>query len=265
MTTNRNAQTVTAEHEIFSTLEHHLQRLQQKRGAWASFRPSLFDLSPRWQWWSLVLMTKRLPPLPYPKIDFADSLADHALPMRMLRECLQPHDARFEDFIEWLLCCFGVPDVREVPKRASPSIIKHWESTFALKVMMDTPGDWLGAIYESDFVSKGTRDRSGFFTTPPSICRLLAEISLKDAKLTDSLNEPCCGSGRILLYASNYLLNLSGVDINPLLVKIATVNAWLYAPSIVIPVHELAITSTHTIDRKLINTFERSTYDQTRN
>ena len=45
-----------------------------------------------------------------------------------------------------------------------------------------------------------------------------------------SVCDPCCGAGVMLLYASNYSLNLYGVDISLLLTKIAQVNAFIYVP-----------------------------------
>ena len=42
--------------------------------------------------------------------------------------------------------------------------------------------------------------------------------------------DPCCGTGIMLLYASNHSLNLYGNDISPLLVKMAKINAFIYIP-----------------------------------
>jgi len=45
-----------------------------------------------------------------------------------------------------------------------------------------------------------------------------------------SVLDPCCGTGGMLLYASNYSLNLFGQDISPLLTKMAKINAFIYMP-----------------------------------
>ena len=42
--------------------------------------------------------------------------------------------------------------------------------------------------------------------------------------------DPCCGTGIMLLYASNHSLNLYGNDISLLLVKMAKINAFIYIP-----------------------------------
>lgn len=48
-----------------------------------------------------------------------------------------------------------------------------------------------------------------------------------------SVCDPCCGTGNMLLYASNYSLNLYGMDLSPLLTKIARVNGFIYVPWLV--------------------------------
>jgi hypothetical protein len=47
--------------------------------------------------------------------------------------------------------------------------------------------------------------------------------------------DPCLGTGRMLLHASNYSLRLYGQDINETCVKASLVNGYLYAPWMVKP------------------------------
>ena len=242
-----------------SATDRAFSGLMTLRKGWASWRPALFDLSPRWQWWSLALLTKSLPPLPYPKIEFAASFPDHAAPMRMIRECLDGQERRFEDLLDYLLFCFGSSDQREMPRRVALEDLRYWRKILDLKVLMDHPGDWLGAWYETHEASRSFKGATGFFSTPPALCRLMVELTLQDAKLTDSVHEPCVGSGRILLEASNRVLNLSGMDVNPTLVKICQVNSWLYMPSAALPLKAIETqTKPFQMDRKIINTFKRS-------
>jgi hypothetical protein len=53
-----------------------------------------------------------------------------------------------------------------------------------------------------------------------------------------SVNDPCVGSGRMLLHASNYSLNLFGQDIDPLAVAMCKINGALYAPWLAFPLPE---------------------------
>ena len=50
--------------------------------------------------------------------------------------------------------------------------------------------------------------------------------------------EPCLGTGRMLLHASNYSLRLHGMDIDQTVLTAALVNGALYAPWMVRPFPE---------------------------
>src|SRR5919197_815569 len=56
----------------------------------------------------------------------------------------------------------------------------------------------------------------------------------RDLRLT-SVNDPCVGSGRMLLHASNFSLRLYGQDIDPLAVALCKINGALYAPWLSFP------------------------------
>jgi len=47
--------------------------------------------------------------------------------------------------------------------------------------------------------------------------------------------DPCAGTGRMLLAASNHSYRLHGCDINPTVIKVTLVNGFLYAPWLVRP------------------------------
>jgi hypothetical protein len=57
----------------------------------------------------------------------------------------------------------------------------------------------------------------------------------KEHRLKKSM-DPCVGTGRFLLHASNHTLNLSGTDIDSTLCKATLVNGFLYAPWMVRPI-----------------------------
>ena len=52
---------------------------------------------------------------------------------------------------------------------------------------------------------------------------------------TRTVCDPCVGTGRMLLHASNRSVCLYGQDVNPTCVKATLVNGYLYAPWLVIP------------------------------
>jgi hypothetical protein len=224
--------------------DEFIERYIESKNGWSRFRLELHDLSQRWQWWALVLLTRRLPPaaaFPYPKIVFADHLTTESPALKMIRACLRPFHAderAFDDLLDWLLFGFGDPETTGLAPSKAASF-RHFAEAFDLAVLLEHPGDWIGHVYETEIASKWTKDASGFFSTPPAICKAMVQMAMHDVPLLTTVNEPCCGTGRMLLEASNYAVHLSGQDINPTLVKIAKVNGWLYMPSLVMPCPQL--------------------------
>jgi hypothetical protein len=54
-------------------------------------------------------------------------------------------------------------------------------------------------------------------------------------KTLENLMDPCVGTGRMLLHASNYSYCLYGCDIDPLVAMITRINGALYAPWLAFP------------------------------
>lgn len=61
---------------------------------------------------------------------------------------------------------------------------------------------------------------------------------------TLSVMDPSVGTGRFLMYASNYSLNLYGQDIDRTCVMATKINAYLYMPWLIRPAPWLAMTET---------------------
>ena len=82
--------------------------------------------------------------------------------------------------------------------------------------------------------SMGKSNGHGFFPTPANVVKMMTEMTLagqsQEKLKRASVMDPCCGTGIMLLYASNHSLNLYGNDISPLLVKLAKINAFIYIP-----------------------------------
>ncbi|MBK8277245.1 MAG: hypothetical protein IPK92_15865 [Nitrospira sp.] len=54
-------------------------------------------------------------------------------------------------------------------------------------------------------------------------------------RTSEKIMDPCCGTGRMLLHASNISLRLYGMDIDPLVTLIAKINGALYVPWLAYP------------------------------
>jgi hypothetical protein len=82
---------------------------------------------------------------------------------------------------------------------------------------------------------------TGFFPTPHPVVELMVRMTMHDAQAegrdprTLTVCDPCVGSGRTLLHASNFSLALFGQDIDPLAVATCKINGVLYAPWLAFP------------------------------
>lgn len=71
---------------------------------------------------------------------------------------------------------------------------------------------------------------NGCFPTPGNVVYMMSQMTLTDVDKTTTVMGCCLGTGTMLLYALNCSLRLFGQDINLDMVKMATVNAWIYIP-----------------------------------
>jgi hypothetical protein len=135
-----------------------------------------------------------------------------------------------EKFVDWLL--WGLAHGHNVPDIES-DIDDYWYRTFNLGLFYLEPADHWADI-AAEYIGNG----SGYFPTPGDVVAMMVKMTFGGEPThehkTKSVLDPCTGTGIMLLYASNYSLNLHGVDIHPLLCKIALVNAYVYVPWLVV-------------------------------
>lgn len=90
--------------------------------------------------------------------------------------------------------------------------------------------DPLGTIYE-EISSRYKRSNLGQFFTPPTVCNLLAAITINtDSNPGKYISEPCSGSGRIVLAANSYRPGniYACVDKDPMCAKITCINMLMH-------------------------------------
>lgn len=117
------------------------------------------------------------------------------------------YDVVFNDFLTITICAlgYGTNEERyfETIKRYNNAELQIFVKAFAKlnEVYMSIDkGQWidpLGLIYE-EITSKGKSSALGQFFTPVHICNLIAAIN-KPADWGAKINEPACGSGRMVL------------------------------------------------------------------
>ena len=207
-------------------------------------------LTGRWVWWYERLMD--------------GELADHQIPQIDLRP--QPstqnstnYEARFKDVVgsgpdikkqfinvinrarlegvelrtllDWFLFGLEPPGTLERPKLPDAvEVMLYQEGTQALCRMMGIPGDWAADIMCE--LIDGGKTGTAWFPTPGSLTQAMTQMTImsdKDVR-AKSVNDPCFGTGVMLLYASNHCLDLSGQDIDPLMVRWCKLQGYLFAP-----------------------------------
>lgn len=140
----------------------------------------------------------------------------------------------FNYFLDWLLFGFGHSGHRQLPeeKDEHQGASERLYQIFNLETLLAYPHDYFG-----DLLAENHHGRHvGFFPTPMEICQLMAMMNFGDGdSRTKTVCDPCVGTGRMLLVASNYSYRLYGADINPTVIKATLVNGYLYAPWLVRP------------------------------
>lgn len=191
-----------------------------------------------------------LPEAPIPRLDFLSF--PHPATRQMLEASLdgvpRPQHgpwrswsgwAYFDYFLSWLLFGLGHKGQGELPAEplgcAGASMRLY--QTFCLDALLLWPHDYWGDLLQES----GYGRKQGFYPTPHTLCEAMARMLLDEKKdhRRETVCDPCVGTGRMLLYASNSSLRLYGMDIDPVLCKATLVNGYLYAPWLVRPLPHL--------------------------
>lgn len=193
-------------------------------------------LSGRWWYWTRTLENKAMLDEPIPQIEFLDFPNSWA--MNNLKKChsaYNRYDFRLSDFLEWLLWGFGASDERA---RISDQANEFLYKTFKMDLLLKYPHDYLGQILTEEKAGYWNNPNA-FYPTPHVVCSAMVQMQFADAtregqdlKLKSVL-DPCVGTGRMLMYASNYSLFLYGQDIDRTCCMACTVNGYLYMPWLV--------------------------------
>lgn len=193
----------------------------------------------RWGYWYNVKKGDGTDPGPIPRVEFGHR--DDAV-LRQIQKAVDiagSYGARgwgwtaFRLFLDWLSFGLGVTD--EPPAledAAQDALYRHVN----LGPWLLQPYDYLGA-YICEMRGNGWNPNA-FYPTPHPVCEAMVAMQMADSPGDNrwkSTCDPCVGTGRMLLHASNFSLRLYGQDIDPLMVRCTLVNGALYAPWLVCP------------------------------
>jgi hypothetical protein len=143
------------------------------------------------------------------------------------------------DFLQW-----GLGLSRQYPRLTEKTMEALYRGV-NLEPLLKHPYDYLGDIYQGTKTKRW--NSSAYYNTPHVVCEMMTRMVMlgpeeraaalasgKDPRLA-TVMEPCVGSGRFLLHASNYSLCLYGQDIDAVCCAMSRINGVFYAPWIAFP------------------------------
>ena len=139
----------------------------------------------------------------------------------------------FNYFMDWLLYAFGYPGQRDLPPEpmGCEGASSRLYQIFCLESLIAWPYDYWG-----DLLAENRHGRElGFYTTPMGVAILMTKFLFLPGKdyRKETLCDPCVGTGRFPLVASNYVLRIYACDIDATVIKATLVNGYCYAPWLV--------------------------------
>lgn len=198
----------------------------------------------RWTYWLDACERGVVPEGPIPRIDFQHHPApeDAKLVQDVLRVYVNEgywYDEAWLALVRWLLHGFGRKGLEEDVARIPARVRNTWYEQFNLGILLRSPIDWSAYVLQGGLPAMKTgrcrwAEATAFFSTPMNVCTMIAEMSFvgvdpEAAKLA-TICDPCCGTGSMLLPASNHSLRLYGQDIVLDLCLCAELNGWLWVP-----------------------------------
>jgi len=163
--------------------------------------------------------------------------------------------------LEWLGWSLGVHDS---PPELRENVCETLYREVNLRHLLVAAGDYLGTLISQRFGG----GPNAFFPTPQGVCNAKAEMVFHDARQAGDTRalrtlDPCCGTGRMLLSASNYTMRLTGADIDTTVLLASRINMALYVPWGLVPIPDDIFDNTRLLTeqvgrfRNLLDTIHR--------
>lgn len=199
----------------------------------------------RWNYWANIYDAEALPPEPIPRLDLLGT--PHPATRKMIEaslNCIPSHGAwrtwsgwsYFDFYLDWMLFGLGHKGQRELPNPPAgcEGASDRLYQVFCLDAILVWPHDYFGDLLCESSYGK----QQGFYPTPHTVCEFMTQMVCDEKRdiRAETVLDPCVGTGRFLLHASNHSLRLFGMDIDVTLCKATLVNGYCYAPWMVRPI-----------------------------
>jgi len=142
----------------------------------------------------------------------------------------------FSYFLDWLLYAFGHSGHKSLPDEPAgcAGASNRLYQVVNVDALLLWPHDYLGHLLSEQSYGQ----KQGFFVTPHTVCEMMTRMVFDEGQdhRTETMLDPCVGTGRFPLHASNYTLRLYAQDIDGVLCQATLVNAYLYAPWLARPI-----------------------------
>lgn len=188
----------------------------------------------RWVWWLNCLANGHIPKEPLKKIHFVSpgdpstrQVAKHIVTAIENIGYRRGNWQALTILMDWILWGLGEGEFPDIDEETHMWLYRY----FQIGQLQKFPNDYWGDII-SEHMGNGWNP-TAFFPTPLSVAAMISLLSVSE---TDpkapflTVIDPCVGTGRMLMCASNHALFLYGCDIDPVIIKAARINLHLYAP-----------------------------------
>jgi hypothetical protein len=184
------------------------------------------------------------PPEPIPFLKPGEAGFDKTL--AMLNACFKafggnrqtPGMQEVRYLAQWMLFSLGHPYQKQLPRLdcgLAGVKRKRLDQVFDLSLLIRFPSDYFGHLLAR---SRYGQKHTSFYPTLQPVAKLMADLGHQvdhDAKPV-RLFDPCLGTGRLALEASNQARALVGWERDRPLLEIALANFMLYAPDFALPI-----------------------------
>lgn len=203
------------------------------------------EVADRWGYLMDAVSLGRLPDRPIPRIDFTAHWHEKQRVLGDVRRLLErlghKHgygEKALEVLADWL--AFGLGVESEFPEYLTEKTRRWLYQNVNLDDWLLYPCDYLGELLME---ARGKHKKwTGFYLTPHHVCEAMSvftHLTFGDGDVRGCrMSDPACGTARQLLAFSNFSMNLWGIDIDAVCVKVAKINLALWAPSAVFPLPE---------------------------